>query len=43
MELVEAGILDEDDIEEVTAVSFNPVSFLNFMNRLVFHNLVRFM
>ncbi|KAB2022455.1 hypothetical protein ES319_D07G212300v1 [Gossypium barbadense] len=24
MELVEAGILDEDDIEEVTAVSFNP-------------------
>ncbi|XWS47406.1 hypothetical protein CRYUN_Cryun14cG0149500 [Craigia yunnanensis] len=24
MELVEAGILDEDDIEEATAVSFNP-------------------
>ncbi|KAA3459183.1 Lycopene cyclase-type, FAD-binding protein [Gossypium australe] len=24
MELVEAGILDEDDIEEVTAMSFNP-------------------
>lgn len=27
LELVEAGILVEDDIEEATAVKFNPVSF----------------
>lgn len=26
MELVDAGILHEDDFEEATAVSFNPVN-----------------
>lgn len=31
MELVEVGILDENDIEQATAVAFNPVNFLNFM------------
>lgn len=32
LELVEIGILVEDDIEEATAVKFNPVSFWNSQN-----------
>lgn len=27
MELVEVGVLAEDDIEQATAMKFNPVSF----------------
>lgn len=28
MELVEVGIIAEDDIQQVTSLAFNPVSFL---------------